>query len=143
MDLIISEANLTDEKREMEDAGRGYSVAETILVPPCYKKLQPRESYLTTISNRTRRLASKLSTTDPKEIVKTYWQGSFSQSRKTRMLTRTRSRIRRSILLAEELRKLEKEDVLWKEEYADPAGSYRKVTVEPPIKDPPRKGQPP
>ena len=113
-----------DEELLDDDAARGYSVAATILVPsPAYKKLQPRESHFTTVSRASRRnLARKLESTDPKEIVQKFWKGSFSQSQKSRNLIHTRSKIRRSILLAEELRKLEKENVLWKEEYADPAG---------------------
>ena len=132
MNVIISEADFSegdDEGAPADDnMARGYSVAETILVPPtAYKKLQPRDSRLTTLSNRSaRKLASKLASTDPKDIVRKFWQDSFSQSRKSRKMTQTRSKIRRSILLAEELRKLEKEDVLWKEEYADPAGMIKR-----------------
>lgn len=108
---------------EPTTAGTGYSLAETIHVPsPSCNTLMPRESCLTTTTNRTRKHISKLNTTDPHQIVKAYWQGSLS-SRKIRKLPYTRSKIRQSILLAEELHKLEKEDVLWKEEYADPAGT--------------------
>ena len=59
---------------------------------------------------------------DPKEIVKKYWVGSFTESRKKKVKL-SKSKIRQQVLLTEELHRLEKETDLWKEVFSTHSGS--------------------
>lgn len=59
---------------------------------------------------------------DPKEIVKKYWDGSFTESRKKKVKL-SKSKIRQQLLLTEELHHLEKETDLWREVFSSNSGN--------------------
>lgn len=64
----------------------------------------------------------ELDSNDPKAVVKKYWKASFAHPGK-RKLVQTASKLRQQALLGEELRKLEKETVIWRGEFSRPAGN--------------------
>lgn len=90
------------------ESDRGYSLAETLIVPLPGDTVHG--SFL-----------SDISCYDPKEIVKKYWRGSFSHQRKRKM-TQSKSKIRRQILLGEELKRLENENGLWRDNFSASTG---------------------
>lgn len=98
---------------------RGFSIPETIVVPPPEEgKIRPQRSRVTRA-----RSSSEILSSDPKEIVRKYWHKSFLESKKRKM-TLTRTKLRRQFLLAEELQRLENENSLLKRELYDVAGNY-------------------
>ena len=110
-------------KSRRAGSGKGYDVAETIIVPQPSEKTQ---SELTSKETTSEKKSPAPPPNDPKEIVKKFWQGSFSVSRKKR-LTQTRSRIRQQMLLSEELQRLEKETRLWQDVFSDLSGDLQGV----------------
>lgn len=101
--------------------GKDYDIAETIIVPPCPKPgVKPRGHKSIRHSARHHPAVVPVAN-DPKEIVRKFWHGSFSVSRK-RKLTQTKSRIRQQLLLSEELQRLENETLLWREALSELSG---------------------
>lgn len=101
--------------------GKDYKIAETIIVPQADHTLRRHKS--PHHHSAKAEAPAALAANDPKEIVKKFWHGSFSDSR-NRKLTQTKSKIRQQVLLSEELQRLEKETLLWREVFSDLSGSF-------------------
>lgn len=101
-----------DTKEKRAGTGKGYDLAETIVVP----QVSSQQAH-----HHVRR-SDLLPPNDPQEIVRKFWQGSFTMSRK-RKLTQTKSKIRQQMLLSEELQRLENESRLWRDVFSELSGS--------------------
>ena len=80
----------------------------------------PRPSSHSTIRS------AELDSKHPKAVVSKYWKASFIHPRK-RKLQQSSSKLMRQELLGEELQRLETENILWKGEFSQPAGSNSTV----------------
>ena len=109
-----------------------YDIAETILVPETEGKTGRQTKEKTQRhksphrSEKSKETLAPVDPNDPKEIVKKYWHGSFTESR-GRKVAQTRSKIRQQMLLTEELQRLENEtlQLQWGEIISELSGTVR------------------
>jgi hypothetical protein len=106
--------------------GKDYDVAETIVVPDPQAAENPKKSRGSRAhrdrSEKSRDTPSVVDANDPKEVVKKFWHGSFSESRNRKLLP-TKSKLRQQMLLTEELQQLQKGSMVWGD-YSELSGKY-------------------